>query len=750
MRKCKSAFKSLFALLLAVAMIFQSNGIAMAQNTVSQNEITDAVTEEAQEESVVETVQETVQEDTEEIPYEIKEVVTTGQLEVINPISEEVYQNGEIVKLEEYNGVAIEGEAQNVLSTESAYLTTDAFSLTTTKKGVQGNSSGYYGGQHTLYNLIVPNCFTSESGTRFDYEGYTYYFSDPLEGSVRAANNNGVTVSVVLLFTYVPGKEVLLDQTAYNSALNGGNKLHSRYYAPAISGEGARYYRAFCAYMAEKYSREDCHIDNWILGNEVNMPNHWHYTGSTDSLYNAELYGSAYLTLYNAVRTYTKASRISISLDHSWQHNDEGRGITAKEFLNDFNNVLAVKQANVDWALSFHLYPAVLTQPEIWEVFAYGPDAPRLDLNQRNSGTRFVDGHNLFILTDYVKENYGANHRIMLTEQGFTQYRGEQAQAASLAYSYYAAKFDPMVDCFILHTANEGGKMNFSIYGTLAQQVYENMDSNQAWVESVVEPVMGIKLSEWVPNYGRIVDAEKVGAFVDRLYTMCLGREAETTGRAYWVSKLCNGEIDGATAAFGFFFSDEYAAKNLSNEEYVEMLYNVILGRESDPVGKADWVSKLDNGVGRIGVYRGFAESNEFSSICGSYGIFRGSVTVTEGRSRNFGLTEFVSRLYTQALGRDYDVDGLDYWCNSILDGKWSIKDASTYGFFHSDEFRNKNLSDGEYVKVLYRTYLGRECEPEGYQYWMEKLASGVSRDEVLRGFADSKEFAKIKAQYGL
>lgn len=750
MTKCKRGFKSLFAVLLAIAITFSTSEIAMAQNTISQNDVAEDLTEKTQEANVAETVQETMQENAEKTSYEIKEVVTTGQLEVINPISEEVYQNGEIVNLEEYNGVATEGEAQNALSAESAYLTVDAFSLTSTKKGVQGNSGGYYGGQHTLYNLIVPNCFTSESGTRFDYEGYTYYFSDPLEGSVRAANNNGVTVSVVLLFTYVPGKHILLDEAAFNSALNGGNTLRSQYYAPATSGEGARYYRAFCAYMAEKYSKEDCHIDNWILGNEVNMPNHWHYTGSTDVYYNAELYSNAYLTLYNAVRTYTSASRVSISLDHSWQHNDEGRGIMAREYLDAFNNILATKQANVDWALSFHLYPAVLTQPEIWEIYAYGPEAPVLDLNERNSGTRFVDGHNLFILTDYVKNNFGTNHRIMLTEQGFTQCRGQEAQAASLAYSYYAAKFDPMVDCFILHIANEGGKLDFSIYGTLAQQVYENMDSNQAWVESVVEPVLKMKLSECVPNYGRIVDKVKVGAFVDRLYTMCLGREADAAGRAHWVSRLCNGEIDGATAAFGFFFSDEYTAKNLSNEDYVEMLYNVILGRESDPVGKADWVAKLDNGVGRIGVYRGFAESNEFSSICGSYGIVRGSVTVMEGRSRNVGLTEFVSRLYTQALGREYDVDGLDYWCNSILDGKWSIKDASTYGFFHSDEFKNKNLSDSEYVEVLYRTYLDRECEKEGYDYWMEKLASGMSRDEVLRGFADSREFTKIMARYGL
>ena len=62
-----------------------------------------------------------------------------------------------------------------------------------------------------------------------------------------------------------------------------------------------------------------------------------------------------------------------------------------------------------------------------------------------------------------VKNTFGAQHRILLTEQGFSQYMGTNIQAASLAYSYYAAKYDSMVDCFIINQANEGGKLNFSI-----------------------------------------------------------------------------------------------------------------------------------------------------------------------------------------------------------------------------------------------------------------------------------------------
>ena len=233
---------------------------------------------------------------------------------------------------------------------------------------------------------------------------------------------------------------------------------------------------------------------------------------------------------------------------------------------------------------------------------------------------------------------------------------------------------------------------------------------------------------------------------------MCLKRQPEETGLADWTNRLCNGQISGAEAARGFFLSAEFELWNTTNEEYVELLYNVMMGRASDEGGKADWVYKLNNGVGREGVYRGFAESAEFGNICNDYGIIRGSINVDglEGRDKNPGLTTFVARLYTKALGREYEVDGLNDWCNRITSGQWSINDVSTTGFFTSPEFLAKNLSDDEYVKVLYRTFFDREYDQAGYDDWMRRLAKGTSRNEVMLGFANSREFAELKASFGL
>ncbi len=742
-KKVKRLSKSMFALLMAAVLLAGTGVTAFAGEITTEDRSVSAEDSVSQnsEEAFLNKEKDNIEEEKEEEKHQLG-------------------KEGED-PLETYNGFPTEwlGEdAEYVYTTEAGgYLTQDAFARTTTKKGIQGDFNGAaykgsYGGQHTLINVNVTDMMGDGSSAldkRFDYNGNTYYFRDTKSQLIKNANASGATISLVILVPYVNGKEILIDSTAL--ANRGNNTKNSPYYAPNVRGEGRRYYEALFAWMAETWCREDCHVDNFILGNEVNMPNSWNFTGSSDPQYNADLYADAYMILYNAIRSKTSVSRVSVSVDHSWQHNDEGRGIATKDFLNRFNAAINARQANVDWSISYHLYPTILSQPDIWVELAHMPDAPELDLNPKRADAMFVDGNNLNILTDYVKNNFGTEHRILLTEQGFSQYMGTNIQAASLAYSYYAAKYDPMVDCFIINQMNEGGKLNFSIAGTLAEQVFARLDSDPSWVEAQTLPIIGVSsYSQIVPNYGRVTDRTQVEAYVTRLYKLCLGRKPEAAGLTDWTDKLCSGQISGAAAAHGFFFSDEFKLKNTSDAEYVELLYQVMMGRGSDAAGKADWLYKLENGVGREGVFKGFADSVEFDNICNSYGIIRGTTTVTEGRDKNPGLTTFVARLYTKALGRQYEVAGLNDWCNRITSGSWSINDASSIGFFNSQEFYNKNLSNDEYVKVLYRTFFDREYDQEGYDYWMNRLASGTSRNEVLMGFANSREFANLKASFGL
>ena len=240
-----------------------------------------------------------------------------------------------------------------------------------------------------------------------------------------------------------------------------------------------------------------------------------------------------------------------------------------------------------------------------------------------------------------------------------------------------------------------------------------------------------------------------VKKFVERLYTQVLGRGADPSGLEAWSNVLKNKTENGAKVAQGFIDSTEFKSRSLSDEDYIRILYRTFLDRDADASGLAAWKSVLDSGLSRLHVFKGFAESQEFTEICGRYGIERGNAELTAPRDQNEGVTKFVVRCYRLCLGRDADESGLNGWCNAILTGQNTAKQAA-HGFVFSDEFKKKNLSDTEYVKTLYRVFMDREADGAGLNAWVKVLRSGKSREHVFNGFADSNEFREICARYGI
>lgn len=402
-------------------------------------------------------------------------------------------QNGEMVR-QEYGMIANNYPKQNMFA--------NSYDI----KGLQGATSATqskYGGlKHSLINVVLNDCIfspsssqiTSSSVVPFQFEGETFYFRKNPISIASDINDSGMSLSVVFLIRWSNSTSFLIDE--------GSRVQGYTYYAPNtnMNSYGGKAIRAFWHYLMSWLEEKGYHIDNFILGNEVNMPNHWHYSGSTDVNVVAAKYADAFYYMYDAVRKYTTVSRCSISIDHCWNHNDEGRGIGARSFLHKFNERVSSHGRAVDWCVSAHLYPALLTDSRIWKH--------PYNLTTKNSNSPMVDGTNLSVMTNYIRDNFGSQHRIMLTEQGFTNYYGQEAQAASLAYSYYAAMYDPMVDSFLLNVENAGNQLDFGIDGSLAQTVYTKIGNgnaaDQQWIANLCLPVIGA--SSWgqiVPNFGR-------------------------------------------------------------------------------------------------------------------------------------------------------------------------------------------------------------------------------------------------------
>lgn len=243
--------------------------------------------------------------------------------------------------------------------------------------------------------------------------------------------------------------------------------------------------------------------------------------------------------------------------------------------------------------------------------------------------------------------------------------------------------------------------------------------------------------------------ARQVKNFVIRLYELVLNRNADYQGLADWFNRLVYEVNTGAEVAQGFVFSDEFQNRKLSNEKYIDTLYNTMFNRSADAGGKQLWKDELATGFSRLYVYRGFAESVEFTNLCESFGIQRGSVDLVEPRDLNPGITRFVSRLYSRALNRTPDIKGLNEWTGRILRNE-TTPEKVAYGFFFSDEMKAKKLSDEEFVKVMYRVFLDREADAGGLANWAGYLKNGMKREVAMYGISKSQEFANILTSYGL
>lgn len=114
--------------------------------------------------------------------------------------------------------------------------------------------------------------------------------------------------------------------------------------------------------------------------------------------------------------------------------------------------------------------------------------------------------------------------------------------------------------------------------------------------------------------------------FVVRLYRNIFNREPDQAGLNDWTNRLQNG-LSACQLVEGFVYSDEFRISNFSNEQYVDILYRTLLGREAEPAGKADWVGRLNRGESRSRVLAGFAYSTEFSNLCKEYGIKVGALS---------------------------------------------------------------------------------------------------------------------------
>lgn len=716
---------------------------------------------------------------------------------------------------------------------------------TRTKKGLQEAFSytGVYGDlgiSHTLINVCINELLNGS--VPYWYNGRLYYFNmipNLSMETVAEFNKNDVSVSVVLLLK--------LDNSSrshnliYPGALSNTNKLY--YGWNVYDAQAVETLSALMDFLANAYGKEDCHIDNWIVGNEVNMPNAWNYTGTTDVAVNVDIAARSFVIVNDAVKRYNRGARAYISLDHSWTHNDQGRGIAGKTFLDAFAVRIKELSEGADWNIAYHLYAPIMTESNIWDsrhAARYTPQ--RIDAD-------FISARNLTVFTDYVKETFGENVRIILSEQGFTAYAGQEArQAAALAYTYYAAEFNDMVDATMfrsLRDAPEEIKDNF-YFGLIngdgsqrqAYNVFKYMDTQEweqytagcletigidLWNElltyfdgqrfvrktaqeiyvdktdcvlaagcsdvlkySVYPEFASTKGIYWMSgdenvvrvdrntgeitgvNPGRAIvtvmldgvdyascivvvkeaqeSRKNVEAFINGLYEAAAGTAAPENDLQSYRERLMDHHITATQAAYEVVTRKAVKDRTGTDEAYIRMLYEAVLGKKDDEIPAEDlekYLVCLEAGMARERVFCDLASSVEFEYRCYDFDIETGSIRdINELRYMNLTLYNwdsdaayFAASTWKEMTGTIIGTEDLKKYVFMLLQ-----KDVSRgqiwLEIYNAEAFQKRECGNEEFVDLLY-DISGME-ESNVKQIWLNMLKTDkITRDELIGIFAN-------------
>ena len=298
---------------------------------------------------------------------------------------------------------------------------------------------------------------------------------------------------------------------------------------------------------------------------------------------------------------------------------------------------------------------------------------------------------------------------------------------------------------------------------------FDDVNFKIEWVENT-DPDKSLTVLEQDPEAGKTLSgnhtvldvtlkvAKEVGEkdptfedFVERLYTVALGRASEPEGKAFWIKQVVEEGKTGADCARFFLLdADEFMKRGLSVEDFVETLYATFFDRESDAAGKQGWVNAIKTGAKtRAEVVNDFIESTEWCDVCATYGVKSGAQWHKATRASKNAIN-FATRLYTCCLKRDPEEGGIKYWSLALTNLEQTGASAAQF-FFEGKEFIGFNTSDQEYLIRLYTTFMDRSPAASEISFWIGEMAGGrQTRKSILAFFAQSPEFSGICKKYGI
>jgi hypothetical protein len=156
-------------------------------------------------------------------------------------------------------------------------------------------------------------------------------------------------------------------------------------------------------------------------------------------------------------------------------------------------------------------------------------------------------------------------------------------------------------------------------------------------------------------------------------------------------------------------------------EAFVTHAYFDIVNAPADPGGKAYWIGQVDKGVPHANIAAALAQTQ------GHYQLL-------------------VQEAFSQIFGHNPDPSSVPFWTNYVKVNGYAQFSAALIG---TPEFTSPYVGGVDaFVKQVYRLLLGREADPAGEAFWVNRLSTGDPMWHVAASIAHTMEWARDRVSY--
>lgn len=225
-------------------------------------------------------------------------------------------------------------------------------------------------------------------------------------------------------------------------------------------------------------------------------------------------------------------------------------------------------------------------------------------------------------------------------------------------------------------------------------------------------------------------------AIVERLYEGVLDRKGTPLDIGGWVDavhrKAEGGKSGGLQAIAEAVVSSPEAFKGHGREdniEFIKGIYARMTGNSAlaDDVDKWSAVMRRDGMAGRAAFALSVARSREAMDHL----ALRDMIVVDPDMSTVF-------HIYRSILGRNPDKEGMVFWRKSLHEGM-TPSEVAAY-FLTSSEYGKRSLSDVDFIRAVYREWLGREPDSQGQAAYSGLVTQTGGRAAMVGHVAASPE----------